>query len=380
LSTELVGPDLPASPFTSVKGLAPTDNVGSLRAVTKRYGELTAVDAVNLDIRRGEFFTILGPSGSGKTTILRIIAGLIEPTAGTVFIDGKDMAGRKPYERDISMVFQSLALFPHMDVFSNIAFPLRMRRTGRQEIARRVREALEVVRLPLIEKRAVRELSGGQRQRVALARALVYQPTLLLLDEPLGALDRRLREDMQLELVRLHQEIDVTIMNVTHDQREALMLSDRMAVMSEGRIEQVGGSEELYAAPASRFVASFIGDAVLLTGEIKQRDGATTLDVGAARVAVPEVTAAGRATLVLRSESVHVAAREDELTGCDNRFRGSVEVAIFEGTGTYYEVRVPMLEQTLKTSVPRTSQREHLQRGAEVWIGWRAADIPLVPS
>lgn len=372
-------PDVTVGPSASAQGPTPPDSIVSLRDVTKTYGEHRAVDSVDLDIRRGEFFTILGPSGSGKTTVLRIIAGLIEPNAGTVSIGGQDMAGRKPYERDISMVFQSLALFPHMDVFSNVAFPLRMRRVGRREIAQRVREALEIVRLPKIEQRRVRELSGGQRQRVALARALVYQPKLLLLDEPLGALDRRLREDMQLELVRLHQEIEVTIMNVTHDQREALMLSDRIAVMSDGRIEQVGPSEELYGAPGSAFVASFIGDAVLATGEIDRTAGRARLRVGKTTVVIPEIST-DRATLVLRTESVHVAAREPDLTSCDNRFRGSVEVAIFEGPGTYYEIRVPDLEQTIKASVPRQARDEHHPRGAEVWVGWRSQDIPVVPA
>ena len=246
--------------------VAAPNNVVSLRQVSKVYGEQTAVRSVDLDIRKGEFFTILGPSGSGKTTVLRMIAGLVAPTEGEIIVDGKNVAGVKPYDRDISMVFQSLALFPHMNVASNIGFPLRMRRTGQREIQRRVSEVLEIVRLPQIEGRLVTELSGGQRQRVALARALVYQPTLLLLDEPLGALDRRLREEMQLELARLHREIDVTIMNVTHDQREALMLSDRMAIMDNGSIQQIGSAEELYTEPANPFVATFIGDGVLLTG------------------------------------------------------------------------------------------------------------------
>jgi putative spermidine/putrescine transport system ATP-binding protein len=355
------------------------DHVVSLRNVSKTYGEHVAVDVVDLDIVRGEFLTILGPSGSGKTTILRIIAGLIEPTSGEVFINGRDVVGQRPYERDISMVFQSLALFPHMTVFSNIAFPLRMRRLGREEIARRVHEALEIVRLPEIGQRSVRELSGGQRQRVALARALVYHPALLLLDEPLGALDRRLREDMQLELVRLHQEIDVTIMNVTHDQREALMLSDRIAVMNVGRIEQIGAGDELYTQPAAEFVAAFIGDAVLLTGDVIHTGG-TYLSVGTTQVAVEESDAEGSATLVLRSEVLRVGGDEKALAGCDNRFHGSVELAAFEGTGTYYEVRVPALAQTVKASIPRSLQAERFAPGDSVLVGWCARDATLIPG
>jgi ABC-type Fe3+/spermidine/putrescine transport system ATPase subunit len=347
--------------------------------VSKVYGEHVAVNAVDLDIIRGEFLTILGPSGSGKTTILRIIAGLIDPTSGEVLINGRDVVGQKPYDRDISMVFQSLALFPHMTVFSNIAFPLRMRRLGRREIARRVQEALEIVRLPEIGQRSVRELSGGQRQRVALARALVYHPSLLLLDEPLGALDRRLREDMQLELVRLHQEIDVTIMNVTHDQREALMLSDRIAVMNAGRIEQVGAGDELYTQPAAPFVAAFIGDAILIAGVVTRAQG-TFLTVGSTRVAVEETDIEGSATLVLRSEVVRIGGDDDALVGCDNRFRGSVELAAFEGTGTYYEAHVPLLAQTVKASIPRSLQAERFAPGDSVLVGWRSRDATLIPG
>ena len=360
--------------------VAAPNNVVSLRQVSKVYGEQTAVRSVDLDIRKGEFFTILGPSGSGKTTVLRMIAGLVAPTEGEIIVDGKNVAGVKPYDRDISMVFQSLALFPHMNVASNIGFPLRMRRTGQREIRRRVSEVLEIVRLPQIEGRLVTELSGGQRQRVALARALVYQPTLLLLDEPLGALDRRLREEMQLELARLHREIDVTIMNVTHDQREALMLSDRMAIMDNGSIQQIGSAEQLYTEPANPFVATFIGDGVLLTGEVSEDAGRYKLRVGDTDVDVGEAPPAGSTSLMLRSESVRLGAEEHELRDCENRFRGVVEVAIFEGVGSYCEVRVPDLQATLKVSVPRSAHAHPLEPGAQVWVGWQAAETPLVSS
>ncbi len=378
------------SPTTSADALPETraaadpaaaDNtVVSLRQVSKSYGEQVAVRSVDLDIRKGEFFTILGPSGSGKTTVLRMIAGLVAPTEGEVLIDGEDVAGTKPYDRDISMVFQSLALFPHMNVASNIAFPLRMRGVGQREIKRRVSEVLEIVRLPQIEDRLVTELSGGQRQRVALARALVYQPTLLLLDEPLGALDRRLREEMQLELARLHREIDVTIMNVTHDQREALMLSDRMAIMDNGSIQQVGTAEELYTQPANSFVATFIGDGVLLTGDLKEYAGRHKLLVGNAEVDLGQAPRAGSTSLMLRSESVRLAAEEHDLRDCENRFRGVVEVSIFEGTGSYCEVRVAELESTLKVAVPRSSRVYPLDPGTQVWVGWEIAETPLVSS
>jgi putative spermidine/putrescine transport system ATP-binding protein len=353
-------------------------NAVSLRQVSKTYGDHVAVRGVDLDIRKGEFFTILGPSGSGKTTVLRMIAGLVAPTDGEILIDGENVAGRKPYDRDISMVFQSLALFPHMNVRSNIGFPLRMRRAGQREIDRRVSEVLEIVRLPQIEDRLVTELSGGQRQRVALARALVYQPSLLLLDEPLGALDRRLREEMQLELARLHREIDITIMNVTHDQREALMLSDRMAIMDNGTIQQVGSAEALYTEPANPFVATFIGDGVLLTGEVSKDGGRHKLRVANTDVDVGEAPRAGSTALMLRSESVRLAADERDLSDCENRFRGVVEVAIFEGIGSYCEVRVPDLQTVVKVSVPRSAQVHPLEPGTPVWIGWQVSEIPLV--
>jgi ABC-type Fe3+/spermidine/putrescine transport system ATPase subunit len=350
-----------------------------LRGATKMYGNVVAVQDVDLEISRGEFFTLLGPSGSGKTTILRMIAGLVDPSDGSILIDGADMAGLQPYERPIAMVFQSLALFPHMDVFGNIAFPLRMRRTGRREIARRVAAALEVVRLPDVAGRKVDQLSGGQQQRVALARALVYEPRLLLLDEPLGALDRRLREEMQLELVRLHQEIDVTIINVTHDQREALMLSDRIGVVSDGAVSQVGPGEELHAHPANRFVASFIGDATLIDGTLRAGSGAAFIAGRDVRLSVADHgIGTGAATLVLRAEIVDLASDRSDLAHCDNTLSGSVEVAVFDGTGYYYEVAVPQLELAVKVAALEARHRSRFSVGEDLWIGWRRDDAPLV--
>ena len=366
-----------------------TEIAVQLRSATKRFGEIVAVRDVSLDIRRREFFTLLGPSGSGKTTVLRMVAGLNEPSAGEILIDDRDMSGLRPYERPIAMVFQSLALFPHMDVFSNIAFPLRMRRAGRTVIARRVGEMLDLVRLPDIGERKITELSGGQRQRVALARALVYEPRLLLLDEPFGALDRRLREEMQLELVRLHREIDVTIINVTHDQREALMLSDRIAVMNEGEVIQVDQGESLYLRPATRFVASFMGDASLIDGTIQQSadvgaaPGSADLVCGDVTLAVLSVNGSGvdsgPASLVLRSEAVRISQQQGGLKGCDNQLQGRVDIALFEGPADYYEVFVPSLDATIRVSAPTPQGRvERFSLGDPVWIGWHAAAAPLV--
>jgi ABC-type Fe3+/spermidine/putrescine transport system ATPase subunit len=351
-------------------------DIAAWEGITKRYGAVDAVSRVDLGIARGEFLTLLGPSGSGKTTLLHVLAGLTEPTAGRVVIEGRDVTSEPPYHRNLGMVFQSLALFPHMDVFSNVAFPLRMRRVGRAEIARRVRAALEIVRLPQVERRNVRDLSGGQRQRIALARALVYEPPLLLLDEPLGALDRRLREDMQIELMRLHRDLDVTIVNVTHDQREALMLSDRIGIMQDGCVVQVATPERLYRDPATVFVASFLGDPVLIDGDVVEDGSGRWLERPGLRLAVAPGAALGPGTLVLRSECVTVVT-EPPAERFDNRLEARVELAAFEGTGTYYEARIAD-GMTVKALVQDAAST--LEIGDPVWLAWNAADAPVLPS
>jgi putative spermidine/putrescine transport system ATP-binding protein len=245
-------------------GSSPSDSASrapavSLQEVRKSYGGVEAVAGVDLDIARGEFFTMLGPSGSGKTTLLRIIAGFVPADSGTVALAGVDVTRQPPYTRDVNTVFQDYALFPHMDVFENVEYGLRVKRVGRGERRQRARAALEMVRLPEHGTRKPAELSGGQRQRVALARAIVNEPEVLLLDEPLGALDLKLRQEMQLELKRIQREVGITFVFVTHDQEEALTMSDRLAVLNHGRIEQVGTPIEVYESPASEFVAGFIG-------------------------------------------------------------------------------------------------------------------------
>ena len=353
-----------------------------LLEATKLYGDFAAADHVTLDIAPRELFTLLGPSGSGKTTLIRMIAGLIRPTSGQIWIDDEEVAQRAPYERHIALVFQSLALFPHMSVFSNVAFPLRMRRVGRKEIAQRVANALDVVRLPNVATRRINELSGGQQQRVALARALVYEPKLLLLDEPLGALDRRLREEMQLEIVRLHQSIDVTIVNVTHDQREALMISDRIGVMRAGRLEQVGTSQEMYPRPQTRFVAEFLGDANLLDGTLAT-DGvhASVELVGGTKVRVVDVDEAwiGRpVSVVVRAETIRI----DEAGGAldtPNEFVGRVILRAFEGAAMYYEVDVPGVSGRLKVSAQAAVRHRVFEQGETVRVGWEPADTPTLP-
>jgi putative spermidine/putrescine transport system ATP-binding protein len=350
-----------------------------LEGVHKQYGDVAAVQSLDLQIERGELLTLLGPSGSGKSTVLRMIAGLVKPTQGRIWIGDEEVGARATHERDIAMVFQSLALFPHMDVFGNVAFPLRMRRIGRKEIAERVREALSIVRLPNIEKRGVHELSGGQQQRVAIARALVYQPQLLLLDEPFGALDRRLREEMQLEIVRLHQTLDVTIVNVTHDQREALMLSDRIAVMSDGRLEQLGTSEAIYRKPHTRFVAEFLGDANLIDGTLEVDGGRGRLRTASGRElpvadAPPELIGT-RCAIAVKSEAIDI-----ESPARPGALEGVVHLRVFEGGARYYEVDVAELDMRFKLSVPASGGRNSFDVGAQVGLHWDVTDAHLVSA
>jgi spermidine/putrescine transport system ATP-binding protein len=240
-----------------------------LERVTKAFGETVAVDDLSLDIQVGEFFSMLGPSGCGKTTTLRMIGGFEEPTRGTVYLGGRDVTELPPYRRDVNTVFQSYALFPHLDVFENVAFGLKRKKVERSEVKRRVLESLHLVDLPGFEHRKPTQLSGGQQQRVALARALVNEPKVLLLDEPLGALDLKLRKQMQLELKRIQTEVGITFIYVTHDQEEAMTMSDRLAVMRHGRVEQIGPPEAVYESPATEFVAGFLGASNLLYGEVK---------------------------------------------------------------------------------------------------------------
>ncbi|MFH5924722.1 ABC transporter ATP-binding protein [Roseomonas xinghualingensis] len=282
-----------------------------LSGVRKRYGQQVAVDDVSLALREGEFLTFLGPSGSGKTTTLMMVAGLQQPDAGSIILRGKAVDRLPPYKRDIGMVFQHYALFPHMTVRRNIAFPLEMRGTPKAEASRLVDEALAMVGLPHHGERLPRELSGGQQQRVALARAMVYRPALLLMDEPLGALDKSLREQLQLEIKRLHRERRMSVLYVTHDQSEALTMSDRIAVFNDGRIEQIGAPADLYERPASRFVAGFVGETNFLTGEALGRDG-NGARVSLAGVAMPVsdrflATPGSRVSVAVRPERVRLS-------------------------------------------------------------------------
>jgi spermidine/putrescine ABC transporter ATP-binding subunit len=312
-------------------------DVLALAGVSKRYGAQIAVDALDLTLRSGEFLTLLGPSGSGKTTTLMMVAGLQQPDSGTIRLNGASVADLPPYRRDIGMVFQHYALFPHMTVKRNVGFPLEMRRLPKQEIARLVDEALELVRLPGLGGRLPKELSGGQQQRVALARALVYRPALLLMDEPLSALDRKLREQLQLEIKRVHRERGISVLYVTHDQEEALTMSDRIAVFDQGRIQQIGTPEDLYDRPSTRFVASFIGDTNLIAGHVGvTADGICTVETPAGRVQAlirRPMTAGTPVVVAIRPERMVLAAEGEGLAGV-------VTDVIFVGTARKYAVRL----------------------------------------
>jgi spermidine/putrescine transport system ATP-binding protein len=334
-----------------------------LDRVTKRFGDVTAVDDLSLEVREGEFFALLGPSGCGKTTTLRMIGGFEEVTAGTVYLGGDDVTDLPPFKRKANTVFQNYALFPHLSVFENIAFGLRRRKTPTSEIRHQVAFMLKLVELPGYEERKPNELSGGQQQRVALARALVNNPQVLLLDEPLGALDLKLRKQMQVELKRIQNEIGITFIFVTHDQDEAMTMSDRIAVMRHGRIEQLGSPEELYERPRTEFVAGFLGVSNLLDGEVTGRDGDLVeirLADGTILRAPGESTNGATSVQVgVRPEKLRVLARGADGTGQDqgtNSLDGTVLDASYIGVSTQYLVqttdghRLTVYAQNLETS------------------------------
>lgn len=347
-----------------------------IKNVSRRFGSFLAVDDVSLSINAGEFFCLLGPSGCGKTTLLRMVAGFDRPDAGAVWIDGADVTALAPEQRNVHTVFQSYALFPHMSVFDNITFPLRMSNVAKADIQARVAEALEDVRLTGKEKRYPNELSGGQRQRVAVARALVNRPKILLLDEPLAALDAKLKEQMQLELITLQKEVDITFIYVTHDQQEALALSHRVAVMNNGRIEQLDEPSRIYGFPRNRFVADFIGQCNLLEARVvATADGVGNLDlagIGTVRQRQEDgMSAGGQGVLALRPEKItigHSAPAEDGW----NHFRGKVFDFLYFGDVTIYVVEMEngqRIEAMLPNSAP--GRAKFFEPGDAVEVSWR---------
>jgi spermidine/putrescine transport system ATP-binding protein len=307
-----------------------------LIGLTKQFDDVIAVDDISLDIDRGQFFALLGPSGCGKTTTLRMIGGFEEPTAGRIELGGVDVAPLPPYKRDVNTVFQSYALFPHLSIFENVAFGLRRRRVKGGEVRRRVVEALELVGLAGLERRKPRQLSGGQQQRIALARALVNRPRVLLLDEPLGALDLKLRKEMQLELKRIQNDVGITFVHVTHDQEEAMTMADRIVIMNSGRIEQFGTPSELYESPRTAFVAGFLGVSNLLEGTAVGPDRVKLAD--GTEVQCPPDALAGRAGTVqigVRPEKLRLGAGET------NSLSGTVAESAYIGVSTQYILETP---------------------------------------
>jgi len=345
-----------------------------LRDVSKVFGETVALDHVTLQIRNGEFFSMLGPSGCGKTTSLRMMAGFEFPTEGEVIIAGEPQGSKPPFQRPVNTVFQSYALFPHMTVFENTAFGLEMKHVPKDEIQRRVTQALELVQLPGKENRRPKQLSGGQQQRVALARALVNRPDVLLLDEPLGALDLKLRKAMQLELKALQDRLGLTFIYVTHDQEEALTMSDRIAVMDHGHVLQVGTPAEIYENPANRFVADFIGETNFLVGEIQQREGAIArvdsdgLALWAAAGA--NVPRSGPATVAVRPEKIRITSTRPEGR---NAFEGRVELVTYVGTDSDHRVRLtPEAVVRVRVQNQAAGAGSSAAVGDRVWVSWPA--------
>lgn len=316
----------------------------SVRNAVKTYGAVVALADASLELREGEFLTLLGPSGSGKTTLLMMVAGLIQPTSGEIWIDGKLATYLPPHKRDIGIVFQNYALFPHLTVYENIAFPLRMRGRDDRQIRADVQRALDTVQLSHTAGRLPRELSGGQQQRIALARCTVYQPSIILMDEPLGALDRKLRDQMQLEIKHLQKRLGITMLYVTHDQDEAMTMSDRICLMNNGRIEQIGTPQELYFLPRSKFAAEFVGDSNILPVRVTSRAGARVFNVTGPGDAPLQVCFDGdcppdtQAMALVRPESIRLSEPSDHAT---NSVEGILREVIFVGATCRFSVELP---------------------------------------
>jgi spermidine/putrescine transport system ATP-binding protein len=356
----------------------------TLEGVTKRFGELVAVDDLDLELAGGEFFTLLGPSGCGKTTTLRMVAGFEQPDAGKVLIDDEDVAGLPPFKRPTNTVFQSYALFPHLSVGENVSFGLKRKKVSRAEIEKRVSSELERVGLAAEANRRPNQLSGGMQQRVALARALVNLPKVLLLDEPLGALDLKLRKGLQVELKRIQREVGITFVYVTHDQEEALTMSDRIAVMNRGQVEQVDAPETVYERPATTFVAGFIGVSNLMPAVVEQGGGKRTrvrLDAGVDIEAVGNGLATGeRCHAVVRPEKLEIGRKEDSTRDGWPSVEGTVESSIYLGTATQIVVRLAG-DVPMTVLVPNADDAERGRLpggGADVRLSWAPEHIHLV--
>ncbi|WP_426244041.1 ABC transporter ATP-binding protein [Nocardioides sp. LHG3406-4] len=344
-----------------------------MRSLTKSFGSFTAVDSLDLDVPRGSFFALLGPSGCGKTTTLRMLAGLEEPTSGTIHLAGEDITHRRAHQRPVNTVFQSYALFPHLTIFENVAFGLRRRKV--REVSQKVGEMLELVELVSQRDKKPAQLSGGQQQRVALARALINEPEVLLLDEPLGALDLKLRRSMQIEIKRIQNEVGLTFIHVTHDQEEAMTMADTVAVMNAGIIEQLGPPAELYENPRSTFVANFLGQSNLIEGTVTGRDGdLVTVDMHGTAVSVPadrSHASGDKGWIGIRPEKVLVGEPGEELDAPGNTIPGGVVTDVsFVGVSTQYLVRMPW-GQELQVFAQNTGRHRLFRTGEQVELSWR---------
>ncbi len=350
-------------------------NVVELRGVYKSIHDLDVLHDINLEVREGEFLTLLGPSGCGKTTLLRLISGFEDPTSGTIFIDGKDVSGLQPHQRHVHTVFQSYALFPHMTVFENVAFGLRCQRVPQKEIEERVADVLTMVKLEKYAKRKPNQLSGGQQQRIAIARAAVNRPRVLLLDEPLSSLDYRLRKTMQIELKQLQRKLGITFIFVTHDQEEALSMSDRVVVMQEGYIEQIGTPREVYEEPQSLKVAKFIGEVNIFAGEVLEaRDNKQflikILDRQRLMKSNQPLTIGQHVHVLVRPEDVRVWS-PSEVDDTREMFAASVDEVTYKGSTVDLVVRLPDKTQVAATAFfDEDDERLEYKRGEQVWLNW----------
>ncbi|TDQ77649.1 spermidine/putrescine transport system ATP-binding protein/putrescine transport system ATP-binding protein [Dongia mobilis] len=352
------------------------ESIISLRSVAKHFGSVRAVDDVSFDIRRGEFFSLLGPSGCGKTTLLRMLAGFEVPTSGAILIDGQDVSTVPPHARPTNMVFQNYAIFPHLSVRENIAYGLRKKGLSKQELAQTVEDALALIKMTGYGDRASHQLSGGQRQRVALARALVCKPKVLLLDEPLGALDKKLREEMQLELRQIQRTVGVTFVFVTHDQEEALALSDRIAVMSRGKALQIDAANRLYEAPNCKEVAAFIGSMNFFQGSLRETSGGTALvDAGplgqlSASAAENAPGPGSQVSIAVRPEKLRLAW--DKPAAGQNAIAGRIATEAYFGDRSHYHVAVEGLAEPIAVAMQKSDRLldDASSIGRPVWISW----------